>query len=353
MRPLAPPCSRRRFLRGSLALAGLGLLLTGLMLLLGCGSLPPLAQQPPRVPTVGYLCEACAASDHQPLPGTMDAAWYSELRDLGYVVGESIVIEIRSADGSVDRLPGLAAELVALPVDVLVTAAASPAARAAKEATSTIPIVFISVGDPVGIGLVDSLARPGGNVTGLSSAATALVAKRLELLKEIVPGARRVDAVLNFTNPVAALELAEMETAARALGLIVSAHDVRDLAALDNAFATIASQPPDALLISQDTFFTVNRQQIVQRVSASRLPSMYGAREFAVDGGLIAYGVNRPDLSRRAAVYVDKILKGARPADLPVERPTRFDLFVNLETARALGLTLPQSILLQATEIIQ
>jgi putative ABC transport system substrate-binding protein len=283
----------------------------------------------------------------------MDSAWFLELRDLGYVVGESIVIEVRGADGRVDRLPGLAAELVALPVDVLVTAAASPAARAAKEATSTIPIVFVSVGDPVGIGLVDSLARPGGNATGLSSAATELVAKRLDLLKEIVPGARRVDAVWNFSNPVAALDLAEMETAARVLGLIVSAHDVRDFAALDNAFATIASQPPDALLISQDAFFTVNRQQIVQRVSSSRLPSLYGAREFVVDGGLISYGVNRPDLSRRAAVYVDKILKGARPADLPVERPTRFDLVVNLKTARALGLSIPQSILQQATEIIQ
>jgi putative tryptophan/tyrosine transport system substrate-binding protein len=343
----ARPLSRRHLLRGSLALAGLGLLA-------GCGLAPPLAKPPAKIPRIGYLCPPCPSSfTGPPPPGSLNAQFVEELRDLGHVDGETVAIEWRGADGMNERLPGLAAELVGHQVDVIVTGGATPVAIAAKQATDTIPIVCIAVGDPVGNGLIASFARPGGNLTGTTNFAPETGAKRLQLLKEVVPGATRVDVVWNFANPAAAPEWEETQAAARQLGMTLQQRDVRDPAQIEGAFQAMAVVRPDALLVSGEPFFIADRERLVELAAAMGLPAMYFGPEFVAAGGLMSYGSNSPDLFRRAAYYVDKILKGARPADLPVERPTRFDFAINLQAARALGLTMPESVLQQATEIIQ
>jgi putative ABC transport system substrate-binding protein len=271
---------------------------------------------------------------------------------LGYTEGHNLVVDIRFADGKFERLSGLAAELVRLRVDVI-TAFSTPAALTAKQATATIPIVFTGVGDPVGAGVVASLSRPGGNVTGVSIMATELSGKRLELLRAAVPKATRVAMLWNSTNPGMVLRAREAEVAARTLGMTLLSLGVRDVDTFDSAFAVIARERPDALLTLVDPFTRLHRGRIVEFAAAHRLPAMYEAREFAEGGGLIVYGPNLAVLERRAATYVDRILKGANPADLPVEQPTRFELVVNLKTAKAIGFAIPQSIMIRADEVIR
>ena len=299
------------------------------------------AQQAAKVARIGYLATNLAASPH------LREAFRQGLRDLGYVEGRNVVIEYRDAEGKLERLPALAAELVALKVDVIV-AAGTPAALAAKQATRTLPIVFAAAADPVTSGLVTSLARPGGNVTGLSSLAPELVGKRLELLKQAVPGVSRV-AVL--WQPGALGERTEKdmlkgaEVAARALGVRLQFVEARGPADFDRAFSDMTRARAGALTVLPSTMFFSERRRLVDLAAKNRLPAVYPLREFVDAGGLMSYGPNLADLFRRAATYVDKILKGAKPADLPVEQPTKFELVINLKTAKALGLTIPPSLL--------
>jgi putative ABC transport system substrate-binding protein len=307
------------------------------------------AQQAAKVARIGYLSTNLAASPNRP------EAFRQGLRDLGYVEGRNLVIEYRYAEGKVEQLPALAAELVALKVDVIV-ASGTLAALAAKQATSTLPIVFSPAGDPVGSGLVTSLARPGGNVTGLSAFAPELVGKRLELLKQAVPGVSRV-AVL--WQPGAFGERAEMDTlkraevAARDLGVPLQFVEARGPADFDRAFSDMTRARAGALTVLASNMFNSERRRLVDLAAKNRLPALYSARELVDAGGLMSYGANLADLNRRAATYVDKILKGTKPADLPVEQPTKFELVINLKTAKALGLTIPQSVLARADEVIQ
>jgi len=276
------------------------------------------------------------------------------LRDLGYVEGRNVVIEFRDAEGKLERLPALAAELVALKVDVIVVGG-TVAALAAKQATRTLPVVFVSAIDPVTDGLVTSLARPGGNVTGLSALAPELVGKRLELLKQAVPGVSQV-AVL--WQPGALGERTERdlrkeaEVAARALGVRLQFVEARGPDDFDRAFSDMTKARAGALTVLGSTMLINERRRLVDLAAKNRLPAVYGLREYVDAGGLMCYGPNNADMSRRAATYVDKILKGAKPGDLPVEQPTKFELVINLKTAKALGLTIPPS-LLQRAEVIQ
>ena len=272
------------------------------------------------------------------------------LRDLGYVEGRNLVIEYRSADGRPERFPGLASELVRLNVDLLVTRG-TPAARAAKDATATIPVVMATMGDPRAI--VASFAQPGGNVTGVTTFSTELSAKRVQLLKELVPNFSRVGLLHNMGNPAVPPEWEETKTAARSLGLQAELLDVRSEGDLGRAFELAVRQRVDALVIGADGLTQMHQQTIVDWVARNRLPAVYPAREFVEAGGLIAYAVNYPDLYFRFATFVDKIFKGAKPGELPVEQPTKFELVINLKTAKALGLTIPQSLLLRADEVIQ
>jgi putative ABC transport system substrate-binding protein len=274
------------------------------------------------------------------------------LRELGWVEGQNIVIEDRWADGRTDRLPALAAELVRLKVD-LITTRSWPAAVAAKQATTTIPIVIAGTGDPVATGLVQSLARPGGNITGLGDLATELSAKRLELLKEAVPKLARVALLWNSADGGMSLRARALQGAARTLGVTVRPLAVQEPADFDQAFAAMIQERPDALLVVVDLLTFSHRKRIIEFAAQHRMPTMYEVRGFVNAGGLMSYGPNLADADRRAAAYVDKILKGARPADLPVEQPTRFELVVNLKTANALGLAVPQSILIRADQVIQ
>ena len=272
-----------------------------------------------------------------------------------YVDGRSVVIEYRDAEGKYDRLPARAAELVALKVDVIV-AADTPAALAAKQATRTLPIVFIGAGDPVTIGLVTSLARPGGNVTGLSLLAPELVGKRLELLKQAVPGVGRVAALWQpgFVGERTEKDmLKEVEIAARALGVRLQFVEARGPADFDRAFSDMTRARADALTVLGSAMFANERRRVVDLAAKNRLPGVYGFREYVDAGGLMAYGPNVADLFQRAATYADKILKGAKPGDLPVELPTKFELVLNLKTAKALGLTIPQSVLVRADQVIE
>jgi putative ABC transport system substrate-binding protein len=279
-------------------------------------------------------------------------AFREGLRDLGYVEGRDIVLEFRWAEGKLDRLPELAAELVGLRVDLIHTLS-TPAAIAARHATTTIPIVFTGVGDPVGTGVVSSLAHPGGNVTGVSIMATELSGKRLEILREMVPKVSRVAMLWNATNPGMVLRAHEIEAAATKLGVTIQSLGVHDLIAFDHAFASIANGGAGALITLIDPFTRQHRQRIVDFAAQRHLPALYEAREFVESGGLICYGPSLLAIQRRSAAYVDKILKGVKPADLPVEQPTTFELVINLKTAKALGLTIPQSLLLRADEVIQ
>jgi ABC-type uncharacterized transport system substrate-binding protein len=272
------------------------------------------------------------------------------LHDLGYVEGRNLVIEYRSADGRAERFPDLAAELVRLKVDLIVTRG-TPATRAAKNATGTIPVVMATMGDPHTV--VASFTHPGGNITGVTTFSTELTAKRIEILKELVPGLSRVALLHNMSNPAAPPEWDETRTAARSLGLRAELLDVRSQGDLGRAFELATRQRVDALVIGLDGLTQMHRQAIVDLVARNRLPAAYPAREFVEAGGLMAYAVNYPDLYFRFARFADKIFKGARPADLPVEQPTKFELVINLRTARALGLTIPKSVALRADQMIQ
>jgi putative ABC transport system substrate-binding protein len=275
-----------------------------------------------------------------------------KLAELGYVEGQNIRFEYRGAYGQVDRLPSLAEELVHLNVDVIV-AVATPEVQAAHQATRKIPIVMVAVVDPVASGLVASLARPGGNITGLSLLSAELSGKRLELLKEVVPGVSRVAVLWNPTNPSNALQIGATKVAAQALGVQLQPLEVRGPQDLERAFQAATRGRAGALIALDDPVLVTHRTRIVTRAAKIRLPAMYGLTGYAKVGGLMTYGPNIPDLFRQAAVFVGKILKGAKPADLPVEQPTKFELVINLKTARALGLAIPESILLRADEVIR
>jgi putative ABC transport system substrate-binding protein len=274
------------------------------------------------------------------------------LQELGYVEGQNLVIEYRSADGRDERFPDLATELVRLQVDLFLTRG-TPAALAAKQATGTIPVVMMGTGDPVGAGLVASLARPGGHVTGLSSMVTDLYGKRIELLREMVPGLARLAGLFNMGNPALPPAWQEVELAARSLGIQPQLLDVRTPEDLGRAFDAAISQHATALVVGLDTLTLAHRRTIADLAAQHRLPAMYAASEFVDAGGLIAYGINYPDHYHRAASFVAKIFKGAKPADLPVEQPTKFELSINLKTAKALGLTISPTLLFQAEKVIR
>jgi putative ABC transport system substrate-binding protein len=321
----------------------------GLLVALACSLLAaPLtakAQQPAKIYRIGLL-GAISPSAYAPFI----EAFRQGLRDLGYVEGKNIVIDSRWAEGRYERLPDLAAELVRLKVDVIVTHG-PPASRAAKEATTTTPIVMALVGDAVATGLVASLARPGGNITGSSFFLPELSAKRLELLKEAIPGVTRVAVFVNPGNPTFPPALKAMELTAGSSGVELQQVKVRAANEIEGAFAAMAKRRAHALVVIEDALFSAHARRIAELATKSRLPTM-GFTEYAEAGGLMSYGVNRSDLWRRAAVFVDKILKGAKPADLPVEQPTRFELVINLKTAKALGLTIPPSIMVRADQVI-
>jgi ABC-type uncharacterized transport system substrate-binding protein len=303
------------------------------------------AQQAGKVYRIGILETIPAARN----AANLDALRRG-LRDVGYVEGRNLVIEYRSADGRAERFSDLASELVRLKVDLIVTRG-TPAARAAKHATGTIPVVMATMGDPYA--LVASYAQPGGNITGVTTFSTELTGKRIELLKELVPGLSRIGLLHNMGNPASPPEWEETKTAARSLGLQAELLDVRSQDDLGRAFERAVRQHVDALLIGADGLTQMHQHTIVDLVARKRLPAAYPAREFVEAGGLMAYAVSYPDLYYRFASFVDKIFKGARPADLPVEQPTKFELVINLKTAKALGLTIPPSVLARADEVIQ
>jgi putative ABC transport system substrate-binding protein len=322
-------------------------LLFGLTGLTGPGSIN--AQPPTTVVRIGMLLPPArpAAPDWKER-----SAFVKALRELGWVEGKNLAIEDRWAEGKTERFPALAAELVGLKVDVIVTLS-WPAAVAAKNATATIPIVIMGAGDPVGTGLVQSLARPGGNVTGLGDLSTELSAKRLELLKEAVPRLSRVAVLWNAGDGGMTLRMRAIQAASRTLGVTVRPLGVHSLEDFEVAFTAMTQERPDALFVVADPLVIANRKRILDFTARHRLPAMYEGRAHVVDGGLMAYGPSSDDRSRRAAAFVDKILNGARPADLPVEQPMRLKLVVNLKTAKTLGLELPPSILIRADEVIQ
>ena len=306
------------------------------------------AQQPTKVPRIGYLTGASPSANSARIE-----AFRQGLRELGYVEGKNIVIEWRYAEGKLDRLPALAAELVRLKVDVIVTGGPT-ATRAAKEATVTIPIVMALDGDPVGNGFVASLARPGGNITGLSTLAPELSGKRLELLKEIVPKLSRVAVLGTSTSPGNAQALKEVELAAGAFGVKLQYLDVLGPKDIETAFRAASKGRADAVLVLvRAPSLDSHRTQIAELAVKSRLPAIYYRAEFVEAGGLMTYGVSITDLDRRAATYVDKILKGAKPADLPVEQPTKFEFIINLKAAKQIGLTIPPNVLVRADRVIK
>ena len=277
------------------------------------------------------------------------------LTELGYIEGRNIAIEYRAADGKIERLPGLATELVGLKVDLIV-ALATPAGRAAQQATTTIPIVVTAMGDPVRDGLVASLARPGGNITGTTFLGPELVPKRLSFLRELLPTISRVAVLWHpgaFSEPTIREMLNEVAQAARTLGVQLQLVEVRSADEFDHAFTTMVGARAEALFQFPSTLFFNERRRIVDLAARHRLPAMFNAREFVQLGGLIAYGANLAELNWRAAAYVDKILKGAKPFDLPIEQPTKFELFINLKTAKALGLAVPDRLLVGADEVIE
>ena len=279
-------------------------------------------------------------------------AFKQALRRLGYIEGQNLVIEYRSGDGHVNRFPELAAQMVRLNIDIIVTRG-TPAALAAKKATATISIVMAAIGEPVETGMVASLARPGGNVTGLSAFVTELTAKRIEIMREAVPQISRIAMIDNMANGSVPAQWIEVKKAAAALGIQPQLHDVRKPEDIEPAFNSAIIQHADALSIGNDSVVIANRVQIVELAAKHGLPAIYATREFVDAGGLFSYAAHYPDLYRRAAIFVDKILKGAKPADLPVEQPTKFELVINLKAAKALGLTVPPILLAQADEVIE
>ena len=301
--------------------------------------------QPAKLPTIGFLGTATPS-----MWSHWVAAFVQRLREHGWIDGRNIAIEYRWAEGRTERFAEIAAELVRRKVDVIVTSGG--AVVAAKQATSVIPIVFPMAPDPVSSGLVASLARPGGNVTGLSIQSTELATKRLELIREVVPGLRRLAIMGNSGSPAAVLEMSEAQAAARKLGLEVEILEIRRAEDIAPAFESLRDRA-DALYIGVDSLVGANRVRINTLTLGARLPTIYNSREYVELGGLLSYGPSYPDLFRRAAEFVDKILRGAKPGDIPVEQPTKFDLVINLTTAKALGLTIPEAFLLRADEVIE
>jgi putative ABC transport system substrate-binding protein len=305
-------------------------------------------QPPPKIARIGFIATTSSSSG-----GHILEAFRQGLRDHGSIEGQNIAIEARWAEGRAERFPDLVTDLIRSKVDVLVVGGAV-GALAAKKAGTTIPIVFAGVGDPVSFGIVESLARPGGNLTGVSLAiGEGFSGKWVELLKETVPRISRVAVLLNPAAPSSRVYLQEMQRAARAFQVRLQVFEARDLGQLEAAFSLIAKDRARALIVTADPLFNAHRGRILDFAARRRLPGMFFFREFVDAGGLMAYGPSLSDQYRRAAYYVDRILKGTRPADLPVEQPTRFEFVVNLKTAKALGLTIPQSILIRADQVIQ
>jgi len=304
------------------------------------------AQQPGKPPTVGFLGQSTPLGESE-----RAAAFAQRLRELGWVEGRTIAIEYRWAEGRNDSLAEIAAEFVRLKVNIIVTGGA-PAVIAAKQVTPVVPIVFATVGDPVGVGLVTSLARPGGNITGLSTLTVDLAGKRIDLLREAISSLGRLAIMGNVGNPTIALEFGELQAAARTLGLQVDTLEIRRPQDIASALDTVKGRA-DALFVCQDLLTRANRLRINTLALGARLPVMHASREQIEAAGLMSYGPNFMDMYRRAGDYVDKILRGAKPADLPVEQPTKFDLVINLITARALGLTIPPTLLARADEVIE
>jgi putative tryptophan/tyrosine transport system substrate-binding protein len=318
-------------------------------LLGGAALMLPLAawgQQPGKLPTIGFLGGTTPAAQLQ-----WTAAFVQRLRELGWVEGRNVAIEYRWAEGRSERYTEIAAEFVRLKVDVIFTHG-TPATILVKQTTSLIPIVFTVVGDPVGTGIVATLARPGGNVTGQSSLTADLAAKRLELFRDVVPRLRRLGIFGNIDNSTVVLEIAELQAAVRTLGLEAATFGIRRAEDIVPAFETLKSRT-DALYVAGDPIVLTNGVRINILAVGARLPTIYGGREYVTTGGLMSYGPNYPDLYKRAADYVDKILRGAKPGDIPVAQPTKFDLIINLTTAKALGLDLPPSLLARADEVIE
>jgi ABC-type uncharacterized transport system substrate-binding protein len=317
--------------------------------LLGSAAAWPLAaraQQAAKLPTIGFLASGTPSSH-----SLWVATFAERLSELGWIEGRTVAIEVRWAEGRSDHAAEIAVEFVRLKVDVIV-ATGTPTTVATKQATAVIPIVFVGPADPVANNLVASLARPGGNITGLSSQQTDTAAKRLELLREFVPGLRRLAILVNVENPSTVLEMGEVQAAARTLGFEAVTLEIRQAEDIAPAFEALKGRA-DALYVPTDLLAITNRIRINTLALGARLPTMYGFREPVAAGGLMSYGVNFPDLFRRAADIVDKILRGAKPADIPVEQPTKFDLVINLTTAKTLGLTIPELFLLRADEVIE
>ena len=317
------------------------------LLLVAAGSLAVQAQPTAKVFRIGILAGSPPTS---PEAAHVWEGFFQGLRELGYVEGVNFVIEGRYYGEKLERLPTLAAELARLPVDIIV-AGAAPAPEAARRATSTIPIVIANHGDPVRSGLVASLARPGGNVTGISMANVELASKRLQLLKEVVPRLSRVAVLSNPTNPQNALELSELEGAARSLQVQIQVLEARAPGEFASVYSAATKERADALIVLGGSMFFAERVRLAKLAAKSRLPTMHIAREFVEAGGLMAYGVNIRESFRRAATYVDKILRGVKPSDLPVEQPAKFDVVVNLRTAKALGVSIPPTVLVRAEVI--
>ena len=304
------------------------------------------AQQPKKVPRIGFLSVTSSGQDPRL------EAFRQGLREMGYVEGKNFTLEYRSAEGKFDRLPALAAELIRLNVDVIVTQG-TPAAAAAKNATSTIPIIVSGGTDPVATGLVSSLARPGGNITGVTIMNEELAGKRLELLKETSPKVSRIGVLWNSANPGAAVVFKQTQSAAQELRLSLQSLEVQTVNDLQGAFEAATRSGVNGLALLATSPITDHLKLVADLAVKNRLPSIYDRSDFVEAGGLMSYGPNVPDMSRRAAIYVDKVLKGANPGDLPVERPTKFELVINLKTAKALGLTIPPVVMMRAEKVIK
>jgi putative ABC transport system substrate-binding protein len=307
---------------------------------------PLAASAQSKTPRIGFMGNSTAA-----LEANLVDAFREGLREHGYEEGRNIVIEYRWADGEYERFPALVAELIAAKVEVIVTAG-TPAALAMKKATTTVPLVMVAVGDPVGTGLVPSLARPGANLTGLSSVAPDLEGKRLQLLREVVPALSHVAMFINSLNPFHVSSMRQARAAAQTMGIKLQLHDIRKSEDLDDAFAAIRKERPDAVLILADRVFLHNRERMIDLTKEQRLPNVNAYKELVEVGGLMSYGPSYEDMHKRAAIYVDKILKGAKPADLPIEQPSKFTFIVNLKAAKALGVTVPSQLLGLADELI-
>ena len=336
LRPTIPPAMNRRAF-----VAGLGAVLAGP---LGVG-----AQQRAKIYRVGVLSPFPSSFG----PGPSFEAFRRTLRELGYVEGRDVALDYRWADGRSDRLAELAAELVRLQPDVILSAWGTPSALAIKKVTSTIPIVFAGVGNAVGNGLIDSLARPGGNLTGSTFITEETTGKQLELLKAVIPKIARVGMVVNPSNPVYGPVLRASEAPARALGLQLSVVNVQGADDFESALRVAVQERVAGLVVARDTVLTINKSRLLTLVASSRLPAIYGLREFVDDGGLMSYGPDLVEMYKWAAYLTDKILRGAKPANLPVEQITKFDFVINVKTAKALGLTIPPSLLLRADQVIE